>query len=241
MSCSSAEEIPGMTDARAQLAPDEQNFTVLGPAPKSLSDQAYERLRDMILSGELPANSSLQERRLAEALDISRTPVREALSRLESEGLVIRQAGRFPVVRQWTVQEYIEMLNVRRLLEVEAAGLAAGRVDPEQAANVRNAIRELMSASVPSVKQHWGCNDMVHALISKGSGNSVLAELIRHLRLRTRIFDFSVLPERFKPRCEEHLEIVGAVLHGDAERAREVVGRHIDNLKLSIMRKLQRL
>lgn len=230
-----------MTDARTQRSTDKQNFTARSAASKSLSDRAYERLRDMILAGELPANSPLQEQRLAEALDISRTPIREALGRLESEGLVTRQSGRFPMVRQWTVQEYIEVLNVRRLLEMEAAGLAAGRVDPEQAANVQTAIRALMSASVPSVEQHWSCDDMVHALISNGSGNSVLAELIRHLRLRTRMFDFSVLPERFKPGCEEHLEIVDAVLHGDAARARDVMGRHIDSLKLSIVKKLQRL
>jgi DNA-binding GntR family transcriptional regulator len=228
-----------MTDARANTA--EQNFGGLGAAPKSLSDQAYERLRDMILSGELPAGSPLQERRLAEALDISRTPIREALGRLESDGLVIRQAGRFPIVRQWTVQEYIEILNVRRLLEVEAAGLAAGRADPEQAGHVRSAIFELMSAPLPNVKQHWDCDDMVHALISKASSNSVLAELIRQMRLRTRMFDFSVLPDRFKAGCEEHLEIVDAVLHGGAERARDCMGRHIDNVKQSIMRKLQRM
>jgi DNA-binding GntR family transcriptional regulator len=230
-----------MTDARTPATTAEQSFAGLGAVPQSLSDQAYERLRNMILSGELPAGSPLQERRLAEALDISRTPIREALGRLESEGLVIRQAGRFPTVRQWTVQEYIEILNVRRLLEVEAAGLAAGRVDPEQAGHVRSAIGELMSASLPNVKQHWDCDDKVHTLISKASSNSVLAELIRQMRLRTRMFDFSVLPDRFKPGCEEHLEIVDAVLQGNAERARDCMGRHIDNVKQSIMRKLQRL
>lgn len=210
-------------------------------SPKSLSEQAYCRLRDMILTGELPANTPLQERRLAESLAISRTPIREALSRLESEGMVIRQAGRFPVVRQWTVQEYIEVLNVRRILEMEAAGLAAGRVAPEEAARVQTAIHELMSTPMPNVAQHWNCDDMIHALISNGSGNSVLAELIRDLRLRTRMFDFSVLPERFKPGCLEHLEIVDAVMKGDAARARTVMGDHIDKVKGSILKKLQQL
>jgi DNA-binding GntR family transcriptional regulator len=230
-----------MTGVATQRTLEEQNIAALGAPPKSLSDQAYERLRDMMLTGELAANSPLQERRLAEALNISRTPIREALARLEVEGLVIRQAGRFPMVRQWTVQEYLEGLNVRRLLETEAAGLAAGRVDLAQAANVQTAINQLMSSSTPTIKQHWACDDMVHTLISTATGNGVLAELIRLLRLRTRMFDFSVRREGFKPGCAEHLEIVDAVLEGDAVRARDRMGRHIDNVKLSIMTKLQRL
>lgn len=227
-----------MAAGRTQPPADQQ---AKGTLPKSLSEHAYCRLRDMILMGELPANTPLQERRLAEALEISRTPIREALSRLESEGMVIRQAGRFPMVRQWTVQEYIEVLNVRRLLEMEAAALAAGRVHAEEAARVQTAIHELMSTPMPNVTQHWSCDDMIHTLISNGSGNSVLAELIRDLRLRTRMFDFNVLPERFKPGCLEHLEIVDAVMKGDAARARTVMGHHIDNVKSSIMKKLQQL
>src|SRR5215218_4696849 len=130
-----------MTAGRTRPPVDEQGFAETA-SPKSLSERAYCRLRDMILMGQLAPNTSLQERRLAEALNISRTPIREALSRLESEGLV---------VRQWTVQEYIEILNVRRLLEMEAAGLAAaGRVTREEATRVRTAIHELMDASAPT-------------------------------------------------------------------------------------------
>ncbi|HEY0569732.1 MAG TPA: GntR family transcriptional regulator [Xanthobacteraceae bacterium] len=214
---------------------------VLGASPKSLSDQAYCRLRDMILTGELPGNTPLQERRLAEALEISRTPIREALSRLESEGMVIRQGGRFPVVRQWTVQQYIEVLNVRRVLEMEAAGLAAGRVPAADAARVQTAIHELMLAPKPNAAQHWSCDDMVHSLVSEGCGNGVLAELVRDLRRRTRMFDFTMLPERFKPGCLEHLEILDAVTKGEAARARTLMANHIDNVKSSILSKLQQL
>jgi DNA-binding FadR family transcriptional regulator len=124
---------------------------------------------------------------------------------------------------------------------MEAAGLAAGRVNAEEAARVRTALDELMSTSIPNATQHWSCDDMIHTLISNGSGNSVLAELIRDLRLRTRMFDFNVLPERVKPGCLEHLEIVDAVMEGDRARARTVMGHHIDNVKLSILKKLQQL
>ena len=159
-----------MTAGRTRPPVDEQGFAETA-SPKSLSERAYCRLRDMILMGQLAPNTSLQERRLAEALNISRTPIREALSRLESEGLIIRQAGRFPVVREWTVQEYIEILNVRRLLEMEAAGLAAaGRVTREEATRVRTAIHELMDASAPTSTQHWHCDDMIHSRSAMAAG-----------------------------------------------------------------------
>src|SRR5688572_27585695 len=83
---------------------------------RSLSEVAYERLLDMLLSGQLVAGSVLQERRLAEALNISRTPIREALSHLEAEGLVTREVGRLMTVRRISVQSYIEILQVRKLL-----------------------------------------------------------------------------------------------------------------------------
>ena len=69
----------------------------------------------------------------------------------------------------------------------------------------------------------------------------MLAELIQDLRLRTRMFDFTMLPERIKPGCLEHLEIVDAVMEGDATRARTVMANHIDNVKLSILQKLQQI
>ena len=108
---------------------------------KSLRDQAYERLLDMMLAGELGAGDILQERRLAEALAISRTPVREALSRLESDGLVTRLRGRLLTVRQFTAAEFMDALNVRKLLELEAASLAAGRVSADRARGLRRRSR----------------------------------------------------------------------------------------------------
>src|ERR1700744_2259667 len=81
---------------------DDNTAVLSSDQVKSLSDQAYERLLDMMLAGELAAGDVLQERRLAEALAISRTPVREALSRLESDGLGTRLRGRLLTGRPFT-------------------------------------------------------------------------------------------------------------------------------------------
>lgn len=208
---------------------------------KSLSNQAYERILDMMLSGELPGGTILQERRLADALSISRTPTREALARLENEGLVTRQFGRLLTVRELTVHEFIEILNVRKLLEVEAAGMAVNNVTAERAREVRGAIEALMRAEEPTVAQHWAVDDMVHGLVGEGSGNQTLANLIRDLRRRTHMFDMRRIPTRFQASCQEHMALVAAVETGDAEAARKVAGTHIENVKLSIIDKLKTL
>lgn len=210
-------------------------------APKSLCDQAYERLLDMMLSGELPGGTILQERRLAQVLNISRTPTREALGRLEAEGLVTRQFGRVLTVRQLTVHEFIEILNVRRLLEMEAAGLAAGHVSETDARQVKDVIQALIVAQEPTVADQWAVDDRVHGLVAQASGNAILATMIRDLRRRTHMFDLRRIPSRFPHSCQEHLSLVDAVARGDAAAARAVVGAHIENVKLSIIDKLKGL
>src|SRR6056297_250503 len=86
----------------------------------------------MILRGELPSGTQLQERAFAEKLGVSRTPVREAIARLMNEGLVIRAHRGVPTVNRISISEVMEILHVRRLLECEAAKQAASVTsDPE--------------------------------------------------------------------------------------------------------------
>jgi len=208
-------------------------------SPKNLSDLAYERLLDMLLTGELVAGSLLQERRLAERLNISRTPVREALGRLEAEGLVTQQAGRLMMVCQITIQGYIEILNVRKLLEVEAAGLAAkARIGRAAAEPVRAAIWRLLEIETPTPAQHWAVDDMVHGFISEAADNRLLATMIRDLRRRTHIFNTRRIPGRLRPGALEHLSMIDAVTAGDEDKARQLMAEHIDNVKAAIVDQL---
>jgi DNA-binding GntR family transcriptional regulator len=207
---------------------------------KSLSDQAYEQLLDMMLAGDLTAGDILQERRLAEILKISRTPVREALSRLESDGLVTRLRGRLLTVRQFTAAEFMEALNIRKLLELEAASLAAGRLSVERARAVRQAIEDLRAMPTPTVAQHWAVDDMVHGVVAQASGNNLLVDMIGDLRRRTHMFDLRRIPTRFHASCIEHLALIDAVARGDAAEARNIVTLHIENIKLSIIDKLRK-
>lgn len=210
----------------------------LNSSGRNLRDLAYERILDMLLTGELVAGTLLQERRLAEVLKISRTPVREALGQLESEGLVTRPHGRLMMVCKISIQSYIEILNVRKLLEVDAAGLAAGKISKATAETMRSAIWALMEQTNPTPAQHWAVDDLVHSTIAEASENKLLATLIRDLRRRTHIFNTRRIPSRLRPGALEHLALIDAVAAGDVGKSRSLMAEHLENVKAAIVQEL---
>ncbi|GGH19102.1 GntR family transcriptional regulator [Alsobacter metallidurans] len=206
----------------------------------TLGHTTYERLRDMILNGELPAGASLQEKKLAERLGVSRTPVREATMRLMTEGLVLRSAGATPVVRRLSVDDFIEVLHIRRLLEVEAAGRAAQTGGSPELSAVAARIAEFRDGVEPTPAEHVAVDDRLHLIIAGLAGSRLLAELIEDLRKKTRIFDMGRVPERFEPGVREHLAIIDAITARDASRAQDAMREHIDNVRASVMSHLRR-
>src|SRR6185295_15461673 len=127
----------------------------LEPSEKSLSQMAYDRLLERLITRDIPVGSVLFERKLADSLEISRTPVREALNRLESEGFVTRKPGRVMVVKEFSVRELIETLHVRQVLEVESVGLATGRIPADELKATADAIRTLMASAAPIPDEDW--------------------------------------------------------------------------------------
>ena len=207
-------------------------------AESSLSDLAYERLLGLMLSGELPGGTPLQERKLALRLGVSRTPMREALARLESKGLVERQLNRFLIVRQLSMREFIEVLNVRKLLEMEAAGLAASRAPLEAIEAARHLVTDLQAAKDVTVAMDWAADEAVHSLMATHSGNSILADTVRELRLRTHMFETRRIPNRLHDSCAEHLALLQALEARDADGARRLIGEHLENVKKRTVEKL---
>ena len=99
----------------------------------------------MIQERTLPVGRPIVETKLAEQLGVSRTPLRQALQRLESEGLLQKLEGRSYVVRKVELREYLQSLRAREILEAEAAELAIGRLDPEKIAQARASLHEVQS------------------------------------------------------------------------------------------------
>ncbi|MGF9693957.1 GntR family transcriptional regulator [Rhizobium sp. 0TCS1.26] len=184
----------------------------------------------MIRKRELRGGALIYEARLAEHLNISRTPLREALQRLEGEGLIVKASGQSYSVRHVDLGEYLQSLNVRELLEGEAAMLAAGRIPDRELASVRAEIDLLETTSWYDIESHWVSDNRFHQLFSKHCGNEVLARLIRELRVTTQMFEIARLAERSKPDLSEHLAILDALAAGDGSAARAAVQIHMRSL-----------
>ena len=201
---------------------------------ESLADQTYSRLTDMLLSGELPNGTPIMERRLAEQLEVSRTPVREAINRLETEGLLERKGGRM-LVRKIDLKEFLEVLHIRKLLECDAAKNAVDRIPQQLLTELRSYTQSLLAKGTVSSDEHRTIDEFFHTSITESCGNNLLAKTIADLRRRTAMFDHDRLPARLKPGCQEHLEVITALENGDGEAAASAMGHHIDNVRKSIL------
>ena len=209
--------------------------TALIATEPSLSEAAYNQILELMLAGHLPAGAVLQERRLAEMMSISRTPVREALARLEVESLVSRRNGRMLFVADVSVESYISLLDMRRILEMETAARATGRFDPAVARNIADAIADLVDLPQITPAQHWAVDDLVHSSIAEAAGNPMVATSIRDLRRRTHIFNTARIPHRLVVGAGEHMALVDAVMGNDPELSRRLMAEHIDNVRDAII------
>ncbi|WP_114285633.1 GntR family transcriptional regulator [Candidatus Halocynthiibacter alkanivorans] len=208
---------------------------------RSLGQSAYERLRNMILDGTLPSGTRLQEKTFAERLGVSRTPVREAIGQLVSEGLVTRSGGGVTMVNSISLTDVMEILHLRRLLECEAARQAAlSNKGVEELSALRGRIIEFLDGPRPDAETHAQLDDDLHIAIARIAGSHLLKEMIENLKLKTRIFDQGSIPDRFEPGCQEHIRIIDAIIANGPEAAEELMRTHITNAREAIIGHIHR-
>jgi DNA-binding GntR family transcriptional regulator len=201
----------------------------------NLADQAHARLRRLILMRELPGGTFVVEGKLAEQLNISRTPMREAILRLAAEGLLVKQGSRSFAVRRVMPTEFFQAMRMREVLECEAIRLSMGKIPMETVGAVRQDIAHL--ATAPSQdRAHWDADDRIHLMFPEASGNAVLLGIIRQLRETTRLFEISSPFLRVKEDGAEHLEVLAAYATGDTEAAVAAMRAHLRNLQSDAMR-----
>lgn len=212
--------------------------------PGSMTDGAYARLHEMLLTHRLPLDAPISERNLATELGISRTPLREALRRLEGEGLLERLPGGVLRVRRITVEEFLEIQQLRRLLEGEAAAQAAGRVDQGLLHGLRDRIARLLASSQPPPVQQrdrLAIDLELHRAIAAAVANATLARLLEDLRRRMLLFATPRPTERLEDVCAQYGAIIDALAQADSEAARLAMIRHVDALRTGILRRLAAL
>lgn len=203
------------------------------PIQENLGQRTYNILSEMILNGDLAYGEPVQERPLAGLLNVSRTPVREAINRLEAEGLLKRTGGRV-IVREVHLKEFVEILHIRKLMECDAARQAAKNLDFNELGKVRSSIEKLLKKKNVTAIELRNADDLFHNFVAEASGNKLIIELIKDLRRRTAMFDHERLPNRLGPGNREHLEIIDALEQRDGTQASARMARHINNVHRSI-------
>lgn len=212
---------------------------------RRLALQAYEQILDLIMSGRARPGTLIHERRLAELLEMSRTPVRDALLMLEAEGLLVRQGARGLQIKEMRVEDFMEALQIRLLLEPEAARIAAGRLAAAGLEDLADRLEALIAdggqGRPVDREEVRSVDDTLHGLIADAVGNQQMSSIIRTLRRQTQIFDLKNLPERLQDTCREHLEIIRALGHGDSEQATAAMKVHLGKVRQSIIARLSRM
>lgn len=206
---------------------------------RGLVDSVHQDLLDRILTGGLPPNQTLLERPLAASLGVSRTVLREALRQLEGQRFVGRRDDGSLFVRPITVEELLEVLHVRSLLEADAASRAAGHIEMSLLQGLRERLIAVQQAETPDLTEHDKIDEQLHGLIASAGGGEVLRSIIFDLRRRNKMFSMKRIPSRFGPVCIEHLAIIDALIEADPESAALAVRTHITNVRESIIQWLK--
>jgi DNA-binding GntR family transcriptional regulator len=194
----------------------------------ALSRTVAEQLRHAIFTHQYKPGERLVEDRLSADLGVSRAPVREALRLLAAEGLVLLESRRGASVANSSDTVVREMVEVRAMLEGLNARLAARHRDPAVLGELRLVLAKGNAAAVrESAEELVQLNSEYHDLLAKCGQNSVLADILRGLRERTRLVFSQNSAGRAHDDWEEHSRILAAIVDGDEELAALLANRHV--------------
>lgn len=197
-----------------------------------LRDVVFNTLRKAILRGELKPGERLMEIQLANKLGVSRTPIREAIRKLELEGLVLMIPRKGAEVAQITEKNMQDVLEVRKALEELSVQLACERITPEQVEEMKMAAEDfrkvLKSGDVTKIAE---ADVKFHDIIFAATNNQRLITLLNNLREQMYRFRVEYLKQKecYQQLLEEHDKLIALISGGEVEEACELMGCHIDN------------
>jgi DNA-binding GntR family transcriptional regulator len=223
------------------LATDKKSGPLLQPKKLSLRDQAYEEIKGRIVSCELKPGEALTVTELAEALGIGRTPVIQAVDRLMVDGLVEVMPRKGVVVSPVSLDELVDIIEVRLLNECRVARWAAERISDTQIAELQRNLAAMEKATAERhVDQLIALDREFHRLINTSAGNAVMTELLGNLHDRSaRFWTLSLnVPHHNERVCEQHAEIVAALAAHDADRAEKAMYDHVTAFRTNLVENL---
>ena len=205
-------------------------MTTMTIATTTAAAAAADLIRQAIIDGRVPPGHRLKEEELAQQLGISRTPVREALLVLQSEGLVEAAPNRGATVRAYETSDLEDMYELRALLEGNAAGRAATRVTPEQLEKLRESCTRFQGLlDGEDVQALVLENAVFHETILEAASSERLSAMVRQVVALPLVYKSYVWysPAQASASYHCHLQLVKALERGDAQRAELVMREHV--------------
>lgn len=207
-----------------------------------LRDVVFNTLRQAILTGELKPGERLMEIHLANRLGVSRTPIREAIRKLELEGLVTMIPRRGAEVAQITEKSLKDVLEVRRALDALCVEIACDRISKEELAALAEACDAFEAATkTKDTKKIAQADVALHDIIVKATNNARLVQLVNNLSEQMYRYRFEYIKDEncHGQLTNEHRIIYESIRDKDKETAARTAKLHIDNQELSIMKQLK--
>ena len=207
--------------------------------PENLTTLAYKTIKGSIWEGRLDEGARLTEERLSQLLGISKSPIREALNRLETEGLIRIEPRRGAYLRTFSIKEIDDLYGVREALEVHAVAIV--KVTPE--------LLKRLWESVARLKQYRESNDKLrhleeavdfHAILASGTGNEQLAKILDNLHQQVWLFRRKTYDASKSSAYDAHRAIVRALARGEKAEAQRCMQEHISSVRRKLVFQLKR-
>jgi DNA-binding GntR family transcriptional regulator len=206
----------------------------------SLKQQAYEKIKKMILANQISQEHQLTEQGLNQILKVGRGPIREALNLLSKDGLLHLVPNRGAFLRQFSPHDLIQIYQIRERLDPLAARQAIGRIDLIELDKIE---KKYTSRKMASWKSDLQFSKDLHSIIYRSAGNPYLLEIFENLQLKNEVSWNSLwslwmkVPRAkvIEKRKEEHLRIIRALKKGDAQRAENESRKHISEAMQDIL------
>jgi DNA-binding GntR family transcriptional regulator len=213
------------------------------PIPRAaLHEQVAHRLRQMLVEGRIAPGAKLNERELSELLNVSRTPLREAIKMLAAEGLVELVPNRGAIAVSLTEADVLNTFEVMAGLEAQSGELAAERITPQELAEIQAMHFEMLAAYTRrDLSVYYTINARIHNAISGAARNPVLAQVYAQVNARLQALRFRSNQdgEKWKRAVKEHDRMIEALAAHDGAAMREVLLTHLRNKRDVVLEQLR--
>ncbi len=205
---------------------------------KSLRQQIYEKIRDDITFGRHMSGERLTEKKLSDLYGVSRSPIREALRQLESEGLISFERNKGIEVTKLSVKQLEEIYDVRELLESYAVRIAVPRITKKEITYLESLHKKMMKATQKHDKQAWlHCNSLFHGIFRDKADSDCLSQLITMLKRRILKYQYTPLsyPHVIETYARHHATLIECCKKKDPITAEKTMKMHVRKVKEVVM------